>query len=157
MWDGVMFFLLRTAFWLSIVLALLPTGGSQPKSNDTAIDPIEAVSAAGAAVSDMSQFCARQPDACVVGAQAASAFGHRAQAGAKMVYDFLSERMVPADTVSTPAETGSVTPTKASASHTGGTKGSRQTLKPADLEPAWRGPAPKKDAKDGKDGKRPAA
>jgi len=142
-----MFFLLRTAFWLSIVLALLPTGGSQPKSNEPSIDPIEAVSAAGAAVSDLSGFCGRQPDACVVGAQAASAFGQRAQAGAKMVYEFLSEKMVP-------AETGSVTPVKAS--NTPAARGSQHTLKPSDLEPAWRGPARKKDAKDGKDAKRPA-
>jgi hypothetical protein len=138
-----MFFLLRTAFWISIVLALLPTGGSQPKSNETPIRAIEAVSAAGAAMSDMSQFCGRQPEACVVGAQAVSAFGQRAQAGAKMVYEILSEKMAP-------AETGSVTPSKAA--NTGGTKGSQQTLKPADLEPAWRGPAPRKEAQS----KRPA-
>ena len=91
-----MFFLLRTAFWLSIVLALLPTGSSQPKSAEPSVGAIEAVSAAATAVSDMSQFCGRQPEACVVGAQAASAFGQRAQAGAKMVYEFLSEKMVPA-------------------------------------------------------------
>lgn len=132
-----MFFLLRTAFWLSIVLALLPTGSSQPKSKEPAIGAIEAVSAAGAAMSDMSQFCGRQPEACVAGAQAASAFGQRAQAGAKMVYEFLSEKMAP-------AETGSVAPVKATS--TGGTKGSQHTLKPADLQPAWRGPAPRKDA-----------
>ncbi|MBZ0148365.1 MAG: DUF5330 domain-containing protein [Pseudorhodoplanes sp.] len=142
-----MFFLLRTAFWLSIVLALLPTGGSQPKSNEPSIDPIEAVSAAGAAMSDLSGFCDRQPDACVVGAQAVSAFGQRAQAGAKMVYEILSEKMIP-------AETGSVPPAKAATPSA--TKASQHTLKPSDLDPAWRGPAPKKDAKGGKDGKRPA-
>lgn len=137
-----MFFLLRTAFWLSIVLALLPTGSSQPKSKEASIGAIEAVSAAGAAMSDMSQFCGRQPEACVVGAQAASAFGQRAQAGAKMVYEFLSEKMVP-------AETGSVTPAKAPGS--AGTKASQQTLTPADREPAWRGPAaPRKDAQQSK-------
>ncbi len=142
-WDGVMFFLLRIAFWLSIVLALLPTGGSQPKSDEASINPIEAVSAAGAAVSDLSGFCARQPDACAVGAQAASAFGQRAQAGAKMVYEIISEKMV--------TETGSVTPaTKANAP---ASKSSQQTLKPSDLEPAWRGPAPRKEAQT----KRPAA
>ena len=138
-----MFFLLRTAFWLSIVLALLPTGGSQPKSNEPSINPIEAVSAAGAAVSDLSGFCARQPDACAVGAQAASAFGQRAQAGAKMVYEIISEKMV--------TETGSVTPTKTGAPAT--KSSSQQTLTPADLQPAWRGPAPRKEAQS----KRPAA
>ena len=116
----------------------------------TSINPVEAVSAAGAAVSDMSGFCARQPDACVVGAQAASAFGQRAQAGAKMVYDFLSEKMVPAETGSVTPETGSVTPAKAPTRAE--LKRPQQTLKPADLEPAWRGPAPRKEAQS----KRPA-
>lgn len=138
-----MFFLLRTAFWLSVVLALLPTGSSQPASSDTSIGAIEAVSAAGAAVSDVTQFCGRQPEACEVGAQAATVFGQRAQAGAKMVYEFLSEKMGP-------AETGSVTPVKASSS---AAKGSQQTLKPADLQPAWRGPTPRKEAQS----RRPAA
>ena len=138
-----MFFLLRTAFWLSIVLALLPTGGSQPKSNETSIRAVEAVSAAGAAMSDMSGFCGRQPEACVVGAQAASAFGQRAQAGAKMVYEFLSEKMAP-------AETGSVAPARVNPA---GSKAAQHTLTPTDLQPTWRGPTPRKDAQP----KRPAA
>ena len=43
-----MFFLLRVAFWLTIVLVLLPSGGSQPnaKSNVGATDAIVAASAA---------------------------------------------------------------------------------------------------------------
>jgi hypothetical protein len=152
-----MFFLLRTAFWLSVVLALLPTGASQPKPSEPTISAVEAVSAAGAAMSDMSGFCERQPGACEVGAQAATAFGQRAQAGAKMVYEFLSDKLVP-------AETGSVPATKAATS--AATRASQHTLKPADLEPAWRGPTQKKDAKgalgggkdakDGKESKRPA-
>src|SRR4051794_23069564 len=95
-----MFFLLRAAFWLSIVILLLPTG-SQPSAPK--IDTSDAVSAASAAVSDMRQFCARQRDACTVGSQAAVAFGYKAQAGAKMIYDFLTEALAP-------SETGSVTP-----------------------------------------------
>ena len=67
------------------------------------IETAEAVSAASAAVSDMRQFCARQPEACSVGSQAAVAFGYKAQAGAKMLYDFLTEALAP-------RETGSVTP-----------------------------------------------
>src|SRR3954470_4316376 len=99
-----MFFLIRVAFWLSIVVLLLPTGSQQPKSTPT-IETAEAVSAASAAVSDMRQFCSRQPDACSVGSQAAVAFGYKAQAGAKMLYEFLTEALAP-------GETGSVTTTK---------------------------------------------
>src|SRR5689334_968012 len=118
-----MFFLIRMAFWLSVVLVLLPTGSSKPTTSarSSEIGALEAVSAASATVSDMSHFCARQPEACSVGSQAAVALGQRAQAGAKMVYEFLNERM----------ETGSIA-TKASApSAPRDAKPSQHTLTPA--------------------------
>ena len=46
-----MFFLLRVAFWLTIVLALLPSGGAQ-QSAQAKVGPTEAVVAASAAVHD---------------------------------------------------------------------------------------------------------
>lgn len=130
-----MFFLLRMAFWLTIVLALLPTGSSQPQVQGPQIDAADAVVAAGAAVSDVGGFCERQPEACKVGAQAAVAIGQRAQAGASMVYDFIHERM-------TRIETGSVPEAKtvpASMRKPPAHPGSQTTLKPADLDPSWRG------------------
>jgi hypothetical protein len=144
-----MFFLLRVAFWLTIVLALLPSGGAQQSaqaSAQTKVGPTEAVVAAGAAVSDMGSFCERQPDACVVGAQAAVAIGQRAQAGAKMVYEFFS------DHTSHGTETGSVSKSKV-ASNAGpklaaavrtipASPGSQNTLKDGDLDAAWQGPVP---------------
>src|SRR5437660_1905416 len=90
-------FLLRMAFWLTVILALLPSGGSQPtpKLNVSAVD---AMSAAKATVTDMRSFCERQPDACTVGSQTAVALGHRAQAGVKMLYEYLNEHLGPNDT-----------------------------------------------------------
>jgi|AmaraimetFIIA100_FD_contig_71_3271515_length_1884_multi_5_in_0_out_0_2 hypothetical protein len=132
-----MFFLLRMAFWMSAVLVLLPSGGSQRTA--TAPSPelgaMDTLSAASATVSDMGRFCSRQPDACAIGSQAAAALGQRAQAGAKMVYDFINER-------SAPRETGSVTtkPTRQAASQTAPAVKSQETLTAADLVPAWRGP-----------------
>jgi hypothetical protein len=126
-----MFLLLRSTFWLSVVLVLLPSGKSQPSS--AAPGAVEAVSAAGAAFSDMTGFCDRQPGACLTGAQAAVAFGQRAQAGAKMVYEFLSEKAGPADTGSVKAKTATTVMAKPS----------QHTLTPVDLKPAWRGPASK--------------
>jgi hypothetical protein len=128
-----MFFLLRIAFWLSIVLVLLPSG--TPKSSQTqtaSVGAIEAVSAAGAAVSDMSQFCDRQPEACQVGAHAAAAFGQRAQAGARMVFDFINEKIAQ-------GETGSI---RTTATPSRPVRPSQHTLRASDLQPAWRGPAP---------------
>jgi hypothetical protein len=128
-----MFFLIRAAFWLSIVVILLPTGSQQPKSVPT-VETADAVSAASAAMSDMGKFCARQPEACTVGSHAAVAFGYKAQAGAKMLYEFLTDALAP-------AETGSVT----AASTRKVDSRSQDTLLPADLAAGWRSPLPRPD------------
>jgi len=148
-----MFFLLRAAFWLTIVLALLPTGGSQPSAQSPQFGATEAVVAAGAAVSDMGNFCDRQAEACVVGAQAAAVIGQRAQAGAKMVYDFINERVARSETGSLPAARH---PEAKAIPASMPVHAGRHTLKPADLNPTWRDPAPRKEAQPRKDGKRPA-
>ena len=116
-----MFFLLRVAFWLTIVLALLPSGSSQP-GVQTKVAATDAMVAAGAAVSDMSGFCDRQPEACVVGAQTAIAIGQRAQAGARMVYEFINQRIVQGENqaenqAKNQGQTGSVPERKAEATH----------------------------------------
>jgi hypothetical protein len=132
-----MFFLLRVAFWLTLVLVLLPSGGGTRQSAHANVGATDAITAAGAAVSDMSNFCDRQPDACVVGAQAAVAIGQRAQAGAKMVYEFINDRVVDRSN-DRGGETGSVTMHKVAT--VPASPGSQTTLKPSDLDPAWQGP-----------------
>src|SRR5256885_965047 len=82
----VMFFLIRTAFWLSIVIMLLPTPDSM-KAPESGLSAAQAVTAASATVSDMSQFCVRQPETCQTGSQALAHFGHKAQASAKWLYE----------------------------------------------------------------------
>jgi hypothetical protein len=96
-----MFFLLRAAFWLTIVLALLPSGGSQPTANGPKVS--EALSAAGAAIADLRHFCTREPEACEVGAQTAVMIGQRAQAGAKMLYELINEHGGPGTAGTVPA------------------------------------------------------
>ena len=87
-----MWFLLRMTFWLAVVLVLLPTSGSQtaPKSQ---VSASEAFLAAKGAVTDFEHFCERQQEACVVGSRTAVTLGQRAQAGAKMLYEFLSQHL----------------------------------------------------------------
>jgi hypothetical protein len=87
-----MWFLLRMTFWLAVVLVLLPTSGLQttPKSQVSASD---ALSAGRGALTDFEHFCERQQEACVVGSRTAMTLGQRAQAGAKMLYEFLSQRL----------------------------------------------------------------
>jgi len=142
-----MFFLLRMTFWLGLVLILLPIGSAQRSPSGSEVSASEAISAASATVGDLRGFCGRQPDACSVGAQMATAIGYRAQAGAKMLYEALSEAMAPHDTGSVASGASRNTSvTKAAADKSAAERASQSTLTPADLAPAWRGPA-RKDAK----------
>jgi hypothetical protein len=128
-------FLFRMVFWLGLVLALLPSfapSASPPATSQTEFSPLEAASAATATVSDMRQFCTRQPEACSVGSQALTVFGQRAQAGARIVYDFIAGKIANGDGTEPSAKS---------------TRPSQQTLSPADLSPAWRAPAPHKEAR----------
>jgi hypothetical protein len=134
---GTMFFLLRVAFWLIIVLALLPSGSGTQPGAQAKVAASDAMVAAGAVISDMSNFCVRQPDACVAGTNAALAIGQRAQAGARMVYDFVGEHAARGD-ADRGDKTGSVSAHKLVAF--GAVPVSQNTLKPSDLEPAWQGP-----------------
>jgi hypothetical protein len=90
-----MFFLLRMAFWLGLVLVLLPREKTPESEKLPQLGASEAVSAATAAVSDMSQFCKRQPAACEVGGQAATVIGHRAQEGARKLYQIITDKRSP--------------------------------------------------------------
>ena len=87
-----MFFLLRMAFWLGLVLVLLPREKTPESDKVPQIGASEAISAATAAASDMGQFCKRQPAACEVGGQAATALGQRAQDGARQLYKIITDK-----------------------------------------------------------------
>ena len=90
-----MFFLLRMAFWLGLVLVLLPRDKTPESEKLPQIGASQAVQAATAAVSDMSQFCKRQPQTCEVGGQAASVIGQRAEDGARKVYHIITDKKAP--------------------------------------------------------------
>jgi len=125
-----MFFVMRTAFWLSIVILLLPTPDSM-KTTEPAIGAAQAVTAASATVSDMSQFCARQPEACQIGSQALTYLGHKAVASTKWLYEKFTAN----------SEQPAAAPTKALAE-----SDSQNTLTRADTAPAWRGTQPQRQA-----------
>jgi Family of unknown function (DUF5330) len=130
-----MFFLLRMAFWLGVVCVLLPSGGA--KTPDAQIDATQAVTLAAAAVSDARGFCERQPDACKVGGKVAVAIGHKAEAGARTLIEFvtakMSEKPAPALTAVAQKQTARIIPVS-NIDH--------GTLRPTDLTPAWHGRVP---------------
>ena len=92
-----MFFLLRLTFWLGLVLVLLPRDRTPESEKLPQIGASDAVQAATAAVSDMTQFCKRQPAACEVGGQAATVIGQRAADGARKVYGIITDKADKAD------------------------------------------------------------
>jgi len=143
-----MFFLLRLAFWLGLVLVLLPRDKTPESAKMPQLSVSDAVQAATAAVSDMSQFCKRQPAACEVGGQAATVIGVRAQDGARKIYQSITDKEKDKD--KKPPE---VEKDKKAPDHTGSIGVAdndtppleatpRDTLTPDDLAVQWRGGAP---------------
>ena len=134
-----MFFLLRMAFWLGVVCVLLP-GGTKLSSPDAQIDATQAMTLAGAAVSDARGFCERQPDACKVGGKVAVALGHKAEAGARTLYEFVSTKI---NEKSAPDQkTAGKAGTSAAAKVVPVSNVDHGTLTRSDLTPAWHGRVP---------------
>jgi hypothetical protein len=105
-------FLVRSAFWLAVVVMLLPadkeTGDQAPR-----VTAFEAISAAGTAVSDFSQFCKRNPEACATGGSAMHVFADKIWVGAKMLTGYFGDQKA------------------------GDAPAGKGTLKPDDIKPAW--------------------
>jgi len=143
MMGRVMFFLLRIAFWLTLVCVLVP--GSKSGKPEQQIDAGQAFTVASAAMWDAKGFCERQPHACSAGSQVAAAIGHKAEEGARTLYQLISDKIVdkpekPAgktaqkhvdEIADKNAETARTVPASA-----------RGTLTQTDLQAAWQSPAP---------------
>jgi len=79
-------------------------------------------------MSDARGFCDRQPDACVVGGKVAVAIGHKAEAGARTLFEFISSKLTEP---SPSAEKAAVKP-----------QPGQGTLTASDMAPAWHAPVP---------------
>jgi Family of unknown function (DUF5330) len=124
-----MFFLLRMAFWLGLVLVLLPREKTPESEKLPQVGASEAVQAATAAVSDMSQFCKRQPAACELGGQAATVITQRAQDGARKLYKIITDKK-------SPDHTGSIG-LSVELQPSAANEAPRDTLTPDDLGAEW--------------------
>ena len=140
-------FLLRITFWLGLVLVLLPRDKTPESEKLPQIGAADAVQAATAAVSDMTQFCKRQPAACEVGGQAATIIGQRAQDGAKKIYQIINDKKEhitneknDKSDKKAPDHTGSIA--LAGEGDTAASEAPRDTLTQDDLALEWRGPGP---------------
>ena len=130
--------LVRVIFWLGLVALLLPATSLQYSAPTPGVSAGEAVSAATAAVGDLSHFCARQPDACTIGSQALSQLRLEAEAGAKRLYRLLHDGV---GSEQGKSGGGGLNQMRTLPSATS----SQHTLTPADVAPAWRGLSPRRE------------
>ncbi|MGE3528995.1 MAG: DUF5330 domain-containing protein [Methyloceanibacter sp.] len=129
--SKAMMFLLRTAFWLMIIVLLLPTDERQRS---------EVYGTAQAAVNDLATFCERNPDTCAKGKDAFGVFVQKAQFGARMVMDMINGRGTLSEGETAPALQGSGTESLFEQPPQAGPYGSQDTLNPDDRDDAWGGP-----------------
>jgi hypothetical protein len=119
-------FFIRVAFWLGLVVLLLPTDERQQA---------RVYGTAAATVERVVTFCDRNAQTCAAGAEVWATFVKKAEFGARMAIDLASsggrkdEEVAPrVQPSSSKAKPEPKLPTA-----------ERGTLTPADLTPAWRG------------------
>ena len=113
--------LIRTAFWLSLVVLLLPTDAhQQEKLYKTASD----------AASQAATFCERNGTICSKGSEYWGTFQRKFEFGSRLAVDLVSERVLGR---SRQANAG-----VAAQGSTGALAPAGHTLTPSDLTPAWR-------------------
>ena len=126
-------FLIRTAFWLMIVILLLPTDEQQQS---------QIYGTAKAAVQDVTGFCGLNPETCAKSKDVFDVFVQKAQFGAKMLMGFMdnsqTEPAIEPATSDVQAPEPAASDTTEQASWWLGQ--SQDTLQPEDLEPIWDGP-----------------
>jgi uncharacterized protein DUF5330 len=129
-----MMFLLRTAFWLMILILLLPIDDRQRS---------EVYGTAEAAVKDVTGFCDRNPETCAKGRDVIDVFTQKAEFGAHLLMNFINDRTGGGDddpAASWPSTGASTDAAPAPAPASWETSGSQDTLSPEDREAAWSGP-----------------
>ena len=92
-------FLIKMAFWFSLVLLVLPLDTSE--TTGESVSPIQAFFAAREAVDDVSGICERKPEVCEVGKAAMQTIGARARETARIAYEMIEDsgKAAPADEV----------------------------------------------------------
>lgn len=120
-------FLVRSAFWLTLVILLIP---ADPETGDAPrVTVANAVMAVQATVADLSGFCGRNPDVCATGSAAAQIVAEKTGDGIDLIL-----RTISGDAVEPTEERGiDMAP--------GAPEGTRGTLTTDDLALPWQGTA----------------
>ena len=151
-----MMFLIRSAFWLVVLILLIPTDGAQQK---------KIYAMAQTAVADARNYCVRNPETCASGQYAVNALVQKAQYGAHMIQALVLDNASgfspgqsagvghtvradqpggvsqPAANASAPNNTMMPVPSAVPIEPTPWVQNDEQnTLSPRDLEAEWSGP-----------------
>ncbi|HUU24723.1 MAG TPA: DUF5330 domain-containing protein [Methyloceanibacter sp.] len=136
-----MMFLIRTAFWLLVLVLLVPTDKDQQS---------QIYGTAQAAMNDVVGFCERNPQTCATSQDAFTVLVQKAQYGAQMVMGLVEgQTETLANTLPDPIAPvamtgdGGVMPVPAAVPlepATWGGTATQDTLSPDDREAAWGGP-----------------
>ncbi|NUS18912.1 MAG: DUF5330 domain-containing protein [Mesorhizobium sp.] len=94
-------FLIRMAFWFSLVLLALPLGVGPGEDGQQSVGPIQALFAAREAVGDIAGLCERKPDVCETGKSAMYTITVRAQETAKIAAAMIDDKSEQAGAVET--------------------------------------------------------
>jgi hypothetical protein len=122
-------FFIRLAFWLGLIVLLLPTDErQQARLYNTAVATVESATT----------FCERNPGTCAAGSDFWAMFVKKAEFGARIAMDLVSkggrkdEAIVPTPARVVPERGAGMPESRLQPM-------ARGTLTPADLTPAWRG------------------
>jgi hypothetical protein len=77
-------FLVRAAFWLTVVVFLLP-GDPGTSSPAPGVGALQALDAVQATASDLSGFCGRNPDVCTTASAAGEIFSEKVRYGVQLI------------------------------------------------------------------------
>ena len=124
-------FLIRLAFWVGVVVVLLPTDErQQARVYGTAVATVERVTT----------FCDRNAQACVAGAELWATFVKKAEFGARMAIDLATSGGRKDEDATSPHSQPTSAKVKPEPRQEAKVPAAvRGTLTPSDLTPAWRG------------------
>ena len=95
-----MWFLIKTSFWFTLVLAALPffvkadiEPTSTPDTEQAGIGMTDSIGVAFSALDDIRRICSRRPEVCEKGGEALHALGLRARDGALIAYRLIDDKL----------------------------------------------------------------
>ncbi len=95
--------IIRTIFWLSLVIMLVPVKVDPRHPETSTYTSLQAILVAKSFVGDISGFCARNPESCATTRKIISEFSARARAHARQLAQALKseDRPIPTDNILT--------------------------------------------------------